>query len=328
MGKCNFAGGCGPKCNWTRMPSLLPRGCHLQANPLQHSHDMKPKKPIESLILNLRGQKVILDPDLAELYGVATKVFNQAVKRNADRFPDDFRFQLTMAEAAEALRSRSQTVTASSDAGTHAVTNCDRIQTKYSPCALRLHRARRDHGGDGAEQPGGRWDERVCGSGLHPERVDRGERADSEAALARNAYPDRKPEVQVCCPKCGGVQAARLGDRSVHCLSCEADFDPESGPARGAKADCPHCQHAFAIAPAVRAGGTPPAHRLYAKLVLNGSGEKQYLRATPEDFAANAAASARLAHNRDARSLLAASHGLGDGFESSEHDIRVHKAEL
>jgi len=47
---------------------------------------MKPKKPIESLILTLRGQKVILDADLAELYGVPTKVFNQAVKRNADRF--------------------------------------------------------------------------------------------------------------------------------------------------------------------------------------------------------------------------------------------------
>ena len=59
---------------------------------------MKPKKPIESLILNIRNQKVILDADLAELYGVPTKVFNQAVKRNADRFPADFCFQLTAKE--------------------------------------------------------------------------------------------------------------------------------------------------------------------------------------------------------------------------------------
>ena len=59
---------------------------------------MKPKKPIESLILTLRGQKIILDADLAELYGVPTKVFNQAVKRNADRFPPDFLFQLTAQE--------------------------------------------------------------------------------------------------------------------------------------------------------------------------------------------------------------------------------------
>ncbi|HZL79141.1 MAG TPA: ORF6N domain-containing protein [Candidatus Limnocylindrales bacterium] len=66
---------------------------------------MKPKKPIESLILNVRNQKVILDADLAELYGVPTKVFNQAFKRNAERFPDDFAFQLTAKEFA-GLRSQ------------------------------------------------------------------------------------------------------------------------------------------------------------------------------------------------------------------------------
>lgn len=57
-----------------------------------------PKKLIESLIFTIRDRKVILDADLAELYGVSTKAFNQAVKRNQDRFPDDFRFQLTAKE--------------------------------------------------------------------------------------------------------------------------------------------------------------------------------------------------------------------------------------
>jgi hypothetical protein len=66
---------------------------------------MKPKKPIETLILSVRSQKVILDADLAELYGVPTKVFNQAVKRNFDRFPADFTFQLTAVEVAN-LRSQ------------------------------------------------------------------------------------------------------------------------------------------------------------------------------------------------------------------------------
>jgi hypothetical protein len=61
---------------------------------------MKPKKPIESLILTLRGQKVILDADLAELYGVPTFRFNEAFKRNRERFPDDFTFQLTAEEFA------------------------------------------------------------------------------------------------------------------------------------------------------------------------------------------------------------------------------------
>jgi len=49
-------------------------------------------------ILFIREQKVMLDQDLAELYGVATKVLTQAVKRNADRFPEDFMFQLTKQE--------------------------------------------------------------------------------------------------------------------------------------------------------------------------------------------------------------------------------------
>ena len=71
---------------------------------------MKPKKPIESLILTLRGQKIILDADLAEIYGVPTKRLNEQVKRNADRFPEDFIFQLT---AQEWSNLKSQIVTSS-----------------------------------------------------------------------------------------------------------------------------------------------------------------------------------------------------------------------
>ncbi len=72
---------------------------------------MQPTRPISSLIFNLRSQKVILDADLAELYDVPTKVFNQAVKRNTERFPEDFCFRLTVEEAQAVLRSRSQFVT-------------------------------------------------------------------------------------------------------------------------------------------------------------------------------------------------------------------------
>ncbi|MBF0330822.1 MAG: ORF6N domain-containing protein [Candidatus Omnitrophica bacterium] len=66
---------------------------------------------IEPLIHYVRGQKVILDADLARIYGVTTKVINQAVKRNRDRFPEDFMFKLTNGEAESLLRSRSQFVT-------------------------------------------------------------------------------------------------------------------------------------------------------------------------------------------------------------------------
>ena len=60
---------------------------------------------IATRIIELRGKKVILDRDLAKLYGVAAKVLNQAVKRNIKRFPDDFMFQLSWEEV-ESLRSQ------------------------------------------------------------------------------------------------------------------------------------------------------------------------------------------------------------------------------
>lgn len=53
---------------------------------------------IQSRIYEIRGQRVMLDRDLAVIYGVVTKALNQAVKRNSDRFPDDFMFQLTNEE--------------------------------------------------------------------------------------------------------------------------------------------------------------------------------------------------------------------------------------
>ena len=64
-----------------------------------------PIERIERAILLIRGQKVMLDADLADLYGVDTKVLIQAVKRNLDRFPGDFMFQLTKEEF-DVLRSR------------------------------------------------------------------------------------------------------------------------------------------------------------------------------------------------------------------------------
>ena len=64
-----------------------------------------PTERIEQAIFLIRGQRVILDADLARLYGVPTYRFNEAFKRNRHRFPDDFAFQLTAAEYAD-LRSQ------------------------------------------------------------------------------------------------------------------------------------------------------------------------------------------------------------------------------
>jgi|SRR5438552_1505013 len=76
----------------------------------------KPKSPIpieqiDGMIRTIRGTRVMLDRDLAKIYGAPTKAFNQAVKRNRQRFPEDFMFRLTVEEAKALQASRSQFVT-------------------------------------------------------------------------------------------------------------------------------------------------------------------------------------------------------------------------
>ena len=62
--------------------------------------------PIDGIIHTIRGERVILDADLAKIYGVQTKVLNQAVRRNRDKFPPDFLLTLTNAESANLQRTR------------------------------------------------------------------------------------------------------------------------------------------------------------------------------------------------------------------------------
>jgi len=92
---------------------------------------------ISESILLLRGQKVMLDFTLAELYDVQTKVLNQAVRRNLERFPDDFMFQLT-AEEVEALRSQIVTLKGSRvvDSRSQIVTLKHGQNIKYLPYAF------------------------------------------------------------------------------------------------------------------------------------------------------------------------------------------------
>jgi hypothetical protein len=68
--------------------------------------DLVPVEQIQSRILVLRSVRVLLDADLAALYGVPTKRLNEQVKRNARRFPEDFVFRLTAAETAEVVAKR------------------------------------------------------------------------------------------------------------------------------------------------------------------------------------------------------------------------------
>lgn len=92
---------------------------------MTHHAALIPTDLIEQKILLFRGYRVMIDHDLADLYGVPTKALNQAVKRNQDRFPEDFMFRLSEEEK------------------TKLVTDCDRFKNlKHSsslPCAFTEH---------------------------------------------------------------------------------------------------------------------------------------------------------------------------------------------
>jgi hypothetical protein len=102
-----------------------------------------PAERIQSRIRVLRGQRVLLDADLAEIYEVPTKRLNEQVKRNIQRFPVDFMFQLTPEEAELALRSRSQTATLNADGSLRSqnATSKRGQNIKYLPFAFTEHGA-------------------------------------------------------------------------------------------------------------------------------------------------------------------------------------------
>ncbi len=85
----------------------------INSSPLSESSDSG-LMPIENLIYVIRGQQVMLDSDLARLYGVETKRLKEQVKRNINRFPTDFMFELTKDET---LSLRSQFATSNQDGG-------------------------------------------------------------------------------------------------------------------------------------------------------------------------------------------------------------------
>jgi len=92
---------------------------------------------LEPLIFSIRGRRVMLDTDLARLYGVVTKVLNQAVRRNTVRFPEDFAFQPTSGESANL---RSQIVTSSSQREDSAEKNRNRSRFATSSHGGRRYR--------------------------------------------------------------------------------------------------------------------------------------------------------------------------------------------
>ena len=107
----------------------------------------------------------------------------------------------------------------------------------------------------------------------------------SNYVFARHAYSARNPTVQVVCPKCGAISPQDHQVRWMECSGCGHHFDVTAGPVKGKAARCPSCFCEFVIGRAIRETGSPPAYRMYAKLVLTGDGNKEYHPVTGYDEA-------------------------------------------
>ena len=131
----------------------------------------------------------------------------------------------------------------------------------------------------------------------------------SSRVFARHAYPKRHPESRATCPSCGEVNPVDYDAQETICSHCSYAYNPQEGPARGQKATCPECSRSFQIAKTVRKKDAPPAHRLYAKLVLLPDGKKRYEAATDADWDLYEKAAKTLADRADAYPVVAIEPG-------------------
>jgi adenine-specific DNA methylase len=105
----------------------------------------------------------------------------------------------------------------------------------------------------------------------------------SNYIFAKHAYPKKYPQAKCVCPRCLNILTTRYDAMNVRCNSCSYDFSPQK-PAHNQTATCTSCDHKFPIAKTIKSRGNPPDHKMYAKLVLNEDGDKEYLPITDFDI--------------------------------------------
>jgi putative DNA methylase len=134
--------------------------------------------------------------------------------------------------------------------------------------------------------------------------------------IARNACPEKNPDVQILCPSCGYIFPELLGQKEAGCPSCGFAFDPTRGSVAGRTSTCSRCGRDFNVLDAV--AGERPRFRLYGKLVLRKSGEKQYLAPSPADLEAYASCSEKLRREVEAGNLIVPDLALRDGYNTRQ----------
>ena len=130
--------------------------------------------------------------------------------------------------------------------------------------------------------------------------------------------PIESPRSRFCAHRAGRSFLASMVTSLRSCRGCGTEFNPQRGPADGAKATCLHCNHKFTILDAIATGRRRPEFRLYGKLVLTHDGEKQYLAATADDQAAYRDCSAQLRQGVANGSVRLPTLALEHGFNTRQ----------
>ncbi len=135
--------------------------------------------------------------------------------------------------------------------------------------------------------------------------------------IAKNAYPDLKPEVQILCPGCGNIFSETKNKTKVICHSCNLQFAPNEGNTKHSKVECSGCHNIFPIISAFRKD-IKPKFRLYGKLVLTKDGKKEYLKTNEKDIADFNKASEVLKAELQRKTIILPKLKLENGYNTKQ----------
>jgi len=103
--------------------------------------------------------------------------------------------------------------------------------------------------------------------------------------FSKNAYPSKKPQAQSVCPCCGHINQVSYNDESTECMSCHRNYNPQAGNVDGNEYVCPGCGKRERIVDYTRRTGAPLSEKMYAKMIIDNTGNKHYLGIDQYDLA-------------------------------------------
>ncbi|MDE0119846.1 MAG: DNA methyltransferase [Bdellovibrionales bacterium] len=139
----------------------------------------------------------------------------------------------------------------------------------------------------------------------------------SSWVIAKNAYPDLKPAVQILCPSCGNIFLETKDKTKVICSSCNLQFAPNEGNVKHSKVECSDCHYIFPIISSCRKN-IKPKFRLFGKLVFTKDEKKEYLKTNEKDIADFNKASEVLKTELQRKTIILPKLKLENGYNTKQ----------